>query len=200
MLSGFASASKNNTASETPTFEFQSVSIEALREAKSWTFNILNASDNMTIKNNHVMYLDQKEHENLLSFQAKFQVCIKEFFRNGNGGMTITGSPSDVSCAAIEVESMLSEAQKNFARAEERDMLYSVVRWSCKDAPWIQTPESSAILEKAYLAGLENRVFSNHKFNLKSMTVIDNTGGVSSIRRTCMFLIFFVNIYIELNK
>lgn len=186
MLSGFASASKNNTSS-TPTFEFQSVTTEALREAKSWTFNILNLSDNKTIQNNHVMYLDQKEHENLLSFQAKFQVRINEFFRNGKGGITITGNPSDVSCVAIEVEAMLCQAQENFARAEEGNMLYSVVRWSCKDVPWIQTPESSAILEKAYLGGLEKHVFNNHKFNLKAMTVIDNTGQTRSIRRTCMF-------------
>lgn len=133
------------------------------------------------------MYLDQKEHENLLSFQAKFQVRINEFFRNGKGGITITGNPSDVSCVAIEVEAMLCQAQENFARAEEGDMLYSVVRWSCKDVPWIQTPESSAILEKAYLGGLEKHVFNNHKFNLKAMTVIDNTGQTRSIRRTCMF-------------
>ncbi len=186
-VSGFASASKNNTTSSTPTLEFQSVSTEALREAKSWALNILNPSDNMTIKNNHVMYLDQKEHENLLSFQAKFQVHINEFFRNGKGGITITGKPSDVNCVAIEVEAMLCQAQKNFARAEECDMLYSVVRWSCKDVPWIQTPESSAILEKAYLAGLENCVFSDHKFNLRAMTVLDNTGRFKSIRRTCMF-------------
>ncbi|KAL1267912.1 hypothetical protein QQF64_033275 [Cirrhinus molitorella] len=189
-VTSFASTSKKNTASETPTLEIQSASSEALREAKSWTINILNASDNMTIQNNHVMYLDQRDHENLLSLQKKFNVCIKEFFRNGKGGITITGNHSHVSCAATEVESMLCKAQEDFARAEECDKLYSVVRWSCKDVPWIQTPEISAILEKAYLAGLENRVFNNHRFNLKSLTVIDNTGRVGSMKRTCLLAPF----------
>jgi len=190
MLSGFASAAKETTANETPTVEFHSVSKEAEREAKVWAFNMLKQSDNMTIRNNHVIYLDQRDHENMLSLQAKFRVHIKKFLRSGNGGITITGSPSDVSCAAIEVESMLCKAQEDFAEAEERDILYSVVRWSCEDEPWIQTPETSAVLEKAYLAGNEGITFSNHKVKFKSMFLIDKTGRCSSMKRTCMFLIF----------
>ncbi|XP_048050024.1 protein mono-ADP-ribosyltransferase PARP9 isoform X1 [Megalobrama amblycephala] len=186
MTTSFAFAAKETTANETPNVEFHSVSKEAEREAKAWTFNMLKQADNMTIRNNHVIYLDQRDHENLLSLQAMFRVHIKEFFRNGNGGITITGSPSDVSCAAIEVESMLCKAQQDFAEAEERDILYSVVRWSCKDEPWIQTPETSAVLEKAYLAGSEEITFSNHKFKFKSMVLIDNSGGLSSMKRTCL--------------
>ncbi|XP_073702397.1 protein mono-ADP-ribosyltransferase PARP9 [Garra rufa] len=118
-VTSFASASQKNTASEKPTLEIQSVSNEALREAKSWIFKILDASDQMTIKNNHVMYLDQRDHEILLSLQTMLDVRIKEFFRNGKGGITITGNPLNISCAAIEVESMLCKAQENFAQAEE---------------------------------------------------------------------------------
>ncbi|KAK9969246.1 hypothetical protein ABG768_027439 [Culter alburnus] len=186
MATSFASAAKETTAIETPTVEFYGESKEAEREAKAWAFNMLKQSDNMTIRNNHVIYLDQRDHENLLSLQAKFRVHIKKFLRNGNGGITITGSPSDVSCAAIEVESMLCKAQEDFAEAEERDILYSVVRWSCKDEPWIQTPETSAVLEKAYLAGSEEITFSNHKFKFKSMVLIVNSGGFSSMKRTCL--------------
>ncbi|XP_067265228.1 protein mono-ADP-ribosyltransferase PARP9 [Chanodichthys erythropterus] len=185
MTLSFAFAVKE-TANETPTVEFYGVFKEAQREAKAWTFNMLNQSDNMTIRNNHVIYLDQRDHENLLSLQAKFHVHIKEFIRNGNGGITITGSPSDVSCAAIEVESMLCKAQQDYAEAEERDILYSVVRWSCKDEPWIQTPETSAVLEKAYLAGNEAITFSNHKVKFNSMVLIDNSGGFSKMKRTCL--------------
>uniref|UniRef100_A0A671SRR1 Poly(ADP-ribose) polymerase family member 9 n=1 Tax=Sinocyclocheilus anshuiensis TaxID=1608454 RepID=A0A671SRR1_9TELE len=165
MFSGFGSAARETTANETPTVEFISRDSRAQREAKSWTFNMLNPSDNMIINNNHVIYLDQGDHKNLLSLQTKFHVHIKEFFRNGNGGITITGNPSDVSCAAIEVESMLCKAQEDFAQAEECDILFSVVRWSCKDVPCIQTPEISAVLEKAYLEGHENHVVNKHKVN-----------------------------------
>jgi len=187
ILSGFASASKVTTVNETATVEFQSSSGEALREAKEWTVKMLNLSKKRTIKNNHIIYLGQKDHEYLLSLQTMFDVQIEEFFRSGNGGITITGSPSDVSCVAIEVESMLCKAQEDFAQAEERDMLYSVVRWSCKDEPWIQTPEISASLEKAYLAGAEIHVVNNHKVNLGSMNLVGNTGRISTVERTCMF-------------
>uniref|UniRef100_A0A8C2ADC9 Macro domain-containing protein n=1 Tax=Cyprinus carpio TaxID=7962 RepID=A0A8C2ADC9_CYPCA len=189
-MTSFTSAAKETTANETATVEFCSGSSEALREAKEWTCNMLMPSKTKTIKNNHVIHFGQEDHEYLLSLQPMLNVRIEEFFRNGNGGITITGNPSDVSCAAIEVENMLCKAQENFSRDEERDILYSVVRWSCKDAPWIQTPEISAILEKAYLAGMEYRVFNNHKINLKSMTVIDNTGGLSIMKRTCLLAHF----------
>ncbi|KAG1959852.1 protein mono-ADP-ribosyltransferase PARP9 [Pimephales promelas] len=183
----FASASKVTTVNETATVEFQSSSGEALREAKEWTVKMLNLSKKRTIKNNHIIYLGQKDHEYLLSLQTMFDVQIEEFFRSGNGGITITGSPSDVSCVAIEVEFMLCKAQEDFAQAEERDMLYSVVRWSCKDEPWIQTPEISASLEKAYLAGAENHVVNNHKVSLRLRTLVGSTGRISTVERTCMF-------------
>ncbi|XDV30536.1 hypothetical protein PO909_033443 [Leuciscus waleckii] len=186
-VTSFASASKETTANETATVEFQSVFKVAQREAKEWTFNMLKPSKKRTIKNNHVIYLGQKEHENLLSLQTLFDVHIEEFFRKGNGGITITGSPTDVSRVGIEVEFMLCKAQEDFAQAEERDILYSVVRWSCKDEPWIQTPEISAILEKAHLAGAVNHVFNNHKVSLVHMTLVDNTGRTRTVERTCMF-------------
>ncbi|XP_042587199.1 protein mono-ADP-ribosyltransferase PARP9-like isoform X1 [Cyprinus carpio] len=176
METSFAFATNETAAHKMPSVEFNSVSREALREAKEWTTNMLKPSDIMTIKNNHVIYLGQDDHAYLLSLQTMLNVRIEEFFRKGKGGITITGNPSNVSCAAIEVESMLCRAQEEFARAEERDMLYSVVRWSCKDVPWIQTPEISAVLEKAYLAGNKNHEFNTHKVNLMTKNLIDDYG------------------------
>ncbi|XP_073702399.1 protein mono-ADP-ribosyltransferase PARP9-like isoform X2 [Garra rufa] len=186
----FASASKETTANKVPTVVFNSVFTEALREAKAWMLNVLNQSDNMTIKNNHGIYIDQRDHENLFSLQTKFHVRIEEFFRNGKDAITITGNPSDVSCAAIEVESMLCKAKEYFARAKEREMLYSVVRWSCKGVPWIQTPENSAVLEKYYLSGIGNFDFNNHNVNLMSSTLADNSGKRWNLERTCLITPF----------
>lgn len=185
-MTRFASASRETSANKTPTVEFQSVSTEAMREAKEWACNMLQQPEERTIKNNHVIYLGQKDHEFLLTLQEMFDVRIEEFFKSGNGGITITGSPSGVSCAAIEVESMLCKAQNEFARAEERDILYSVVRWSCKDEPWIQTPEISAILEKAYLAGEERLEINNYIVNLLLRNVTDTKGSLSSVERKCL--------------
>ncbi|XP_077071696.1 protein mono-ADP-ribosyltransferase PARP9 [Siphateles boraxobius] len=189
-VTSFASVSKETTANEMPTVEFQSSCGEAQRAAKEWTVNMLKPTKKRTIKNNHVIYLGQRDHEYLLSLQTMFDVQIEEFFRSGNGAITITGSPSDVSHVAIEVESMLCKAQEDFAQVEERDILYSVVRWSCKDEPWIQTPEISATLEKAYLAGSVYHVVNNHKVSLMDRTLVGNTGRMSTVERTCMFAHF----------
>lgn len=190
MLSDFAFGTNETTAHKMPSVEFNSVSREALREAKEWTTNMLKPSDIMTIKNNHVIYLGQDDHAYLLSLQTMLNVRIEEFFRKGKGGISITGNPSNVSCAAIEVESMLCKAQEDFTQAEERDILYSVVRWSCKDVPWIQTPEISAVLEKAYLAGNKNHKFKTHKVNLMTKNLVDDYGIISSVERACMFKYF----------
>ncbi|XP_016093246.1 poly [ADP-ribose] polymerase 9 [Sinocyclocheilus grahami] len=189
-MTSFGSAAREIMANKTPTVEFISRDSRAQREATSWTFNMLSPSDNMIIKNNHVIYLDQGDHKNLLSLQTKFNVHIKEFFRNGNGGITITGNPSDVSCAAIEVESMLCKAQEDFAQAEECGILFSVVRWSCKDVPWIQTPEISAVLEKAYMEGQENHMVKKHKVNFMSWSLVDDYGKSSNVERTCLLFPF----------
>lgn len=183
-----SSAIKASTRNETPTLEISSVSKEALREAQAWIINILGPrNDRITIMNNHVIYLGQKDHENLLSLQTKFGVHITVFFSKGNGGITITGEPALVSCVAIEVESMLCQAQKDFALDEESNLLYSVVRWQCKDALW--APKTSAALEKSFLA--RNKEIKLHDYNisvnLKNKYVVDIYGKTSSVERTCMF-------------
>ncbi|XP_051564336.1 protein mono-ADP-ribosyltransferase PARP9-like [Myxocyprinus asiaticus] len=186
-----AFSTKATTTNETPIIEFSSVSDEALEEAKAWTFQMLSPSnDTLTIKNNHVIYFGQTDHENLLSLQAKFNVHIKEFFRSGNGGISITGDPRAVSCVGFEVECMLCKAQEDFALAEENDILYSVVRWHCKDVPWIQIPKISAALEKAYLAGSKDLALNdgNIKVNLKLKNLVDNYGRTSNVERTCLLM------------
>ncbi|KAI7808914.1 hypothetical protein IRJ41_016525 [Triplophysa rosa] len=181
-------ATKESTRNETPTLEISSVSKEALREAQAWIMNMLGPrNDTITIMNNHVIYFGQKDHENLLSLQTMFGVKIAVFFKNGNGGIFITGEPISVSCVAIEVESMLCQAQNDFALDEESDLLYSVVRWQCKGAPW--PPKINAALEKAYLA--RNKEIELHDYNirvnLKNMYVVDVYGKTSGVERTCMF-------------
>ncbi|XP_051998368.1 protein mono-ADP-ribosyltransferase PARP9-like [Xyrauchen texanus] len=180
---------KNFRTNETPTIEFSGVSDEALREAKAWTFQMLSLSKyTLTIKNNHVIYLGQTDHENLLSLQAKFGVHIKVFFRSGNGGISITGDPKAVSCVGFEVESMLCKAQEDFALAEENAILYSVVRWHSKDVPCLQMPEISSACEKAYLAGNKDLLLNdiNIKVNLKHKNLVDSYGRTSNVERTCL--------------
>nr|XP_055070786.1 protein mono-ADP-ribosyltransferase PARP9 [Misgurnus anguillicaudatus]XP_055070787.1 protein mono-ADP-ribosyltransferase PARP9 [Misgurnus anguillicaudatus]XP_055070789.1 protein mono-ADP-ribosyltransferase PARP9 [Misgurnus anguillicaudatus]XP_055070790.1 protein mono-ADP-ribosyltransferase PARP9 [Misgurnus anguillicaudatus]XP_055070791.1 protein mono-ADP-ribosyltransferase PARP9 [Misgurnus anguillicaudatus]XP_055070792.1 protein mono-ADP-ribosyltransferase PARP9 [Misgurnus anguillicaudatus] len=189
MMKSSAFDTKAPTRNETPSLEISGVSKEAVREAKAWTINMLMPRHGtITVTNNFVIYLGQKDHETLRSLQTMFGVYIAVFFRNGHGGISITGESTSVSCAALEVESMLCQAQKDFAKDEESELLYSVVRWQCKDV--VLPSEISAVLEKAYLA--RNKEIELHecniKVNLKDMFSIDNFGNKSSVERRRLFM------------
>ncbi|XP_065107600.1 protein mono-ADP-ribosyltransferase PARP9 [Paramisgurnus dabryanus] len=189
MMKSSAFDTKEPTRNETPTIEIRGVCNEAVREAKAWTMNMLvSRHGTITVTNNFVIYLGQKDHETLRSLQAMFGVQIAVFFRNGQGGISITGESRSISCAAFEVESMLCQAQKDFAKDEESDLLFSVVRWQCNNS--VLPSEISAVLEKAYLARnkeIELREY-NIKVNFKDKFLIDNTGKRSSLERRRLFM------------
>ncbi|XP_060785164.1 protein mono-ADP-ribosyltransferase PARP9-like [Neoarius graeffei] len=118
--SGFPDTRGFETA---PYIELFGPSPEALREAKRWTYDMLHLhSGTLKIDNNHVVHLSQEDHRKLMSLQVSFNVLITEFFREGKGGIIINGEPVGTSCAALEVEAMLCQAQEAFARSEEKDM------------------------------------------------------------------------------
>lgn len=200
MFSGSAFATKKPTRNETPALEISGVFKEAVDEAKAWTEYILNPQiTTKTIMNNHVIYLGQKDHENLMSLQTKFEVKIQVFFRGGNGGITISGEHVCVSCVAIEVESMLCKAQEDFALNEESDLLYYVVRWHCQDLPL--SPKTSAALEKAFLGRNEVVVLTQSLEDSGKMThhkirvnlnnyLLETNGKTSKVERACMFAMF----------
>lgn len=189
MMKSSAVVNKAPTRNETPTLEIRGVSNEAVREAKAWTMNMLvPRHGTITVTNNFVIYLGQKDHETLRSLQTMFGVQIAVFFRNGQGGISITGESTSVSCVAFEVESMLCQAQKDFAKDEESDLLYSVVRWQCKDE--VLPSEISAALEKAYLA--RNKEIELHEYNIKvnfkDKFLIDCFGKIRSVERRRLFM------------
>ncbi|KAB5576744.1 hypothetical protein PHYPO_G00201980 [Pangasianodon hypophthalmus] len=106
-----------------PCIELFAPSPEALREAKRWSFDMLDLrSGYRKIHNNHVLHLNQEDHEKLMSLQVSFNVIISEFFSEGKGGIIINGEPVGTRCAALEVEAMLCQAQENFAQSKEKDM------------------------------------------------------------------------------
>ncbi|MCJ8732201.1 hypothetical protein PDJAM_G00208590 [Pangasius djambal] len=109
--------------STAPCIELFAPSPEALREAKRWSFDTLHLhSGSKKIYNNHILHLNQEDHEKLMSLQVSFNVIISEFFREGKGGIIINGEPVGTSCAALEVEAMLCQAQEDFAQSEQKDM------------------------------------------------------------------------------
>ncbi|KAL7881396.1 hypothetical protein AOLI_G00082440 [Acnodon oligacanthus] len=178
-------------ASETPFIELHADSSEALREAKAWIWKILHKSGGITINNNHVIQFGLEDHEKLMSLQTKFNVLITEFFRNGKCGITINGEHTDVSSAALEVEVMLLKAQEDFAKAEENDLLHSVVYWQA--FPGSEKPEINAALEKAYLSGVDSEVFSVNgkevKIDFRRMQMDTGNGG-AKIDRISIFTLY----------
>ncbi|KAI5107510.1 poly [ADP-ribose] polymerase 9, partial [Silurus meridionalis] len=110
-----------------PCIELFASSKTAMREAKRWCYDMLHLSSSSqckTIYNNHVVYLSQEDHEKLMTLQRSLEVIITEFIKEGKGGVIINGDPHGILCAALEVEAMLCKAQEDFARDEERYMLY----------------------------------------------------------------------------
>lgn len=153
-----------------PNIQLQATSHEVRCAAKRWIDNILNIQRRQSIthkiRNNHILHFGLHEHEELLTLQVKFQVKFLVSFIDGQAGITISGSPSDVTAAVLEVEAMCCKVQEADALAEEAKMLYSLVRWKCKDCPQLENPEINAALEKAYLAG-------NNNFPIGSDTWVD---------------------------
>lgn len=107
-------------------------------------------SETLQIFNNHVVYLSHKDHEILMSLQVMFKVVITEFFREGKGGIIINGEPVGVSCAALEVEAMLCQAQEEFARSEEEDMQGDLELMSVADDFGQQQAEGTCRFSVAY--------------------------------------------------
>lgn len=99
------------------------------------------SSGTLKIYNNHVVHLSQEDHRKLMSLKAPFNVAIAEFFREGKGGITINGDPVGISCAALEVEAMLCQAQEDFARSEEKDMQANLRHMFGADDPGQQQSE-----------------------------------------------------------
>ncbi|XP_076854470.1 protein mono-ADP-ribosyltransferase PARP9 [Brachyhypopomus gauderio] len=174
----------------TPGIELFANSHEALREAQRWTDRMLHFSRfSADVENNLIMHLGQQDHANLKSFQTIFNVFITESFRKGKCGITITGErPVAVACAAIEVESMLCQAQDVFAQTEEEDLLHSVVRW--EDSLGSERVDTSTALEKAYLAGVDTVSMNGKTFKVDCRLGQAKTEQGQQLRRTCFFSLY----------
>lgn len=152
--------SSAHNKSKDPYIELRSSFHESQHAARIWIDDLLNiqrkASPVHNIQNNHILHFGQSEHKKLLDLQTKFELGITVSFTDGHAKITIMGSPSGVTAAVLEVEAMCCMVQEAHALEEEASMLYSLVRWRCKDCPQLENPEINAALEKAYLTGSGN--------------------------------------------
>lgn len=107
----------------TPQISLSGPSDEATREAERWVSGLLQPSGTFTIRNNFIQHLGEQEYLQL-SCLTKKGVFIEESFKKGHAAITVSGgSYEDVAAAALEVEAMLCNIQKEFVREEEGPML-----------------------------------------------------------------------------
>ncbi|XP_040004962.1 protein mono-ADP-ribosyltransferase PARP9 isoform X2 [Xiphias gladius] len=107
----------------TPQISLSGPSDEATREAERWVSGLLQPSGTFTIHNNFIQHLGEQEYLQL-SCLTKKGVFIEESFKKGHAAITVSGgSYEDVAAAALEVEAMLCNIQKEFVREEEGPML-----------------------------------------------------------------------------
>uniref|UniRef100_A0A4W5NUV5 PARP14-like eighth type I KH domain-containing protein n=1 Tax=Hucho hucho TaxID=62062 RepID=A0A4W5NUV5_9TELE len=105
----------------TPHIELSSAYSDTLREATFWLTFIM-SSDSFTIHNNFIQCFGQTEFDELLSFQTKWKVSIKENLKDGCASITIQGASRGIRAAVLEVEAMCCKVQEDFAKELENLM------------------------------------------------------------------------------
>ncbi|XP_021455554.1 protein mono-ADP-ribosyltransferase PARP9 isoform X1 [Oncorhynchus mykiss] len=106
-----------------PYIKLSSAHNDILREAKCWlTYAFMMPSENFTILNGFIQHFGQREFDKLLSLQTKWNVSIKEFFKDGRAGVIIQGSSRGVRASVLELEAIFCKVQEDFAKKEESDM------------------------------------------------------------------------------
>nr|XP_015213974.1 PREDICTED: poly [ADP-ribose] polymerase 9 isoform X2 [Lepisosteus oculatus] len=163
---------------------------EGKLEALAWLSKTLIPRPECVVRNNHIYYFGQKEHEDLLCFQAIHEVTIQETLRDGKASLCITGQPLNVLAARLAVERLCCNVQEEYAVSEESEMLQALVRWRCDAIPELAAPEHNAHMERAYLtANNENLPYTvnGHEIEVsfKMMQVRDHAGNRCVLERKC---------------
>ncbi|XP_019945690.2 protein mono-ADP-ribosyltransferase PARP9 [Paralichthys olivaceus] len=99
-------------------------SSESIFEAEQWLRGLFKSSDTVTIRNNFIQHFGEQEHLKLAHLSSQKTIDIEESFDKGHADITVYGdSCEDIVVAALQVEAMLCNIQREFVREEERAML-----------------------------------------------------------------------------
>lgn len=77
---------------------------------------------NFPILSGFIQHFGQREFDELLSLQTKWNVSIEEFFKDGCAGVTIQGASRGVRTSVLKLEALCSKVQLDFEEKEESDM------------------------------------------------------------------------------
>lgn len=125
---------------------------ESTHEAEKWLSGLLNNTPRpVEIFNNFLLHISDQDQQEL-SLLSEKGVKIEEFFTQGHAGLTIDGnSREDVVLAALKVEEMLCEAQKEFVSEEIRELkLLSDMKPSFERQPDVLTDPKFSERKRAF--------------------------------------------------
>lgn len=113
----------HGSRASTPQISLSGPSDEAAREAERWLHGLLfQTFGTVLICNNFILHFGEKEHLQL-SRIMKRGISMEEFLERGRASIIVHGdSNKDVVVAALQVEAILCNIQREFIKEEEHDM------------------------------------------------------------------------------
>lgn len=113
----------HGSRASTPQISLSGPSDEATREAERWLHGLLFLPfGNVHICNNFILHFGKQEHLQL-SRIMKRGISMEEVLERGRASIIVHGdSNEDVVVAALQVEAILCNIQREFIREEEHDM------------------------------------------------------------------------------
>ncbi|KAM6934530.1 protein mono-ADP-ribosyltransferase PARP9 [Xenentodon cancila] len=146
---------------------------ESAEEAEKWLQDLLFSSSSfVNICNNFILHFGKQEYERL-SRLTKQGVSVEEFLTQGHACMKVEGdSTEETVIAALQVEKMLCDIQKEFVSEEERELHQlstrniSFKRWQVNHTDLNQSGFKHKDLRIIKLEKLENSALA-YLFDLK---------------------------------
>lgn len=130
----------SGSGASTAKISLQGSSEESLREAHAWlTEVLLRPSITRIVKNNFITHFGEEEFMQLTNVMCKNNISIKEFLKQGQASIVVTGnSIENVAVAFLEVEKILCKIQEDFLEEEAKmlsDLTNTIVQFRRRAVP-----------------------------------------------------------------
>ncbi|XP_006905626.1 poly [ADP-ribose] polymerase 9 isoform X1 [Pteropus alecto] len=121
---------ENGLKAKSPAINLMTSNLEKMNGAEEWIKRLLTPQDKHVIENNHILYLEKKEHDILSQLQNTSRVSIKEIIDQEKAILEIKGAQADIVEVVIHIEHMLCEVQEKMARKKEQALWNLLGQWT----------------------------------------------------------------------
>ncbi|XP_072273970.1 protein mono-ADP-ribosyltransferase PARP9 isoform X2 [Pyxicephalus adspersus] len=171
---------------DVPCLIIKGPSNEDVEEATAWLEQILHFHS-ISIQNNLILLLGRAAHD-ILSSPDFPNVSMEEILSNGSSSVKIDGRPQDRVKAAIQVERLLLDVQKDHAVALEEELLGAAVMWFYENSggTFRYSAKANRELEKVFVRQSDTVLESEpcHTIHIKSLRATGKDGEYQLHRRT----------------